>query len=382
MVVARVLVVLAVIFAVLSLLAGYIRFQALDTETASDTAGALIADDEIRNQLAASLVEQLYASVDVSAVIAERLPPDQKGLAGPVAGAMREVLDRAAVRMLERPRVQELWVGAFTRAHRQLIEVLENETELARVEQGAIVLDLQPLVIELGERVAIIGQVANRFGPDAGVIEVMEAGQLETAQNLTQFLKVLGMWLWVLPILLASIALWIVPGRRLSILRMIGAGSVLAGLLVLVVRRVSGTYVVEELVQSQTVRPAVHNTWEILTAPLRDGGFTLLGLGLVVLLAAWLAGASPSAVGTRRELAPFLARADVAYGMAAALFLLLLWWQPTVQTSRAPLMLAAAAVLVLAVELLRRQTAREVPEPGEIDLGAAWRRRTGRAPRT
>jgi MFS superfamily sulfate permease-like transporter len=96
-----------------------------------------------------------------------------------------------------------------------------------------------------------------------------------------------------------------------------------------------------------------------------------------VLLGAWLAGTSSTSVSARRALAPYLARADVAYGIAAALFLLLLWWQPTVQTSRVPLMLAAAAILVLAVELLRRQTGREVPEPGEIDLAGAWRRRRG-----
>jgi hypothetical protein len=382
MVVARVLVVLAVLFAVLSLLAGFIRYQALDTDTASETASTLIADDEVREQLAASLVEQLYANVDVAAALEERLPQDQKGLAGPIAGLVRELADRAAVRMLERPRVQELWVTSFTRAHAQLIEVLENEGEVFQVSEGVVVLNLQPLMIQLGDRIAIIGQVSRRFGPNAGIVEVMDAGQLETAQSVTQLLKVLGTWLWLLPILLAAIALWIVPGRRQSILRMIAVGSILGGLLVLVLRRMAGSYIVEELVESKTVQPAVQDAWDIITAQLRDGGLSLLGLGLVVLLVAWLGGMSATGVGARRALAPYLARAEVAYGIAAALFLLLLWWQPTVQTSRAPLMLAGAVVLALAVELLRRQTAREVPEPGPIDLAGAWRRRTGRRART
>jgi hypothetical protein len=382
MTVARVLVVLAVLLLVLSLVAGFIRFQGLDTDTASSTANSMIADEVIREQIALSLVEQLYANVDVAETIEERLPPDQQGLAGPIAAAVRELLDRAAVSMLERPRVQELWVASFRRAHAQLIEVLENEGELARVEGGAIVLDLQPLVIELGERVAIIGQVANRLGPDAGVIEVMEAGQLETAQDLTQLLKVLGNWLWLVPLVLVGIALWIVPGRRQSILRMLAVGTILGGLLVLIVRRLAGSYVVEELVESQTVRPAVENAWAILTDQLRDGGLTMLALGLIVLLAAWLGGTSSSAVGARRGLAPYLARAEIAYAVAATLFLLLLWWQPTVQTSRVSLMVAAAALLVLGVELLRRQTAREVPEPGAIDLGATWRRWSGRQARS
>ena len=165
MVVARILAVLGVLLALLSLLAGYIRFQGLDTETVSETAGKLIADDEIREQVAASLVDALYANIDVAAALEERLPPDQKGLAGPAAAGLREFSDRAATRMLERPRVQELWVNTVTQAHTQLINVLDDDVGPLSTENGAVVLDLQPLVIQLGERVAIVGDVAEKLVP-------------------------------------------------------------------------------------------------------------------------------------------------------------------------------------------------------------------------
>ena len=96
MLAARILAVLGVLLAVLSLLAGYIRFQGLDTETVTETAGDLIADEEIRDQVAASLVDALYANIDVTAALEERLPPDQKGLAGPAAAGLREFSERAA----------------------------------------------------------------------------------------------------------------------------------------------------------------------------------------------------------------------------------------------------------------------------------------------
>jgi hypothetical protein len=375
---ARGLVVLAVLLGIVSLLAGFIRFQALDTDTVSETASELIADPQIRNEVAASLVDELYANVDVQAELERRLPADQKGLAGPAAAGLRELSDRIAVRMLERPRVQALWVDTVTRAHRQLINVLEDDTGPVSTEDGVVVLDLQPLMIQLGDRIAIFGRVAERFGPDTGRIEIMQADQLETAQDITQLLKFLGMWLWVLPIALFGIALWIARDRRLSILRLIAFGMIFGGFVVLVVRRLAGSYIVDNLVASESVRPAVQDAWNILTDQLRDGGLTFVGLGVIALVAAWIGGPSESAVGTRRALAPYLARPEIAFGAAALLFLLLLWWQPTVQTSRVQLMVAAAVVLGVGVELLRRETAREVPDPPEPDLMGSLRRTLGR----
>ena len=215
MVIARILVVLSILLVVVSLLAGYIRFQALDNDTVTNTAGELIADDEIRTAVAAALVDELYTNVDVAAALEQRLPPDQKGLAGPAAAGLRELSDRAAVRMLERPRVQDLWVNTVSRTHRQLLRVLEDDTGALSTEGGAVVLDLQPLVVQLGDRIAVVGNLAEQLGPDAGRIEIMQADQLETAQDLTQLLKFLGSWLWILPIALMAVALWLARGRRL-----------------------------------------------------------------------------------------------------------------------------------------------------------------------
>ena len=378
MTVARILAGLGVLVALLSLVAGYIRFQGLDTETVKGTAEELIADDEVRDQVAASLVDALYANIDVAAALEQKLPPNQKGLAGPAAAGLREFSDRAASRMLERPRVQAIWVNTVTRAHRQLIKVLDDDTRALSTENGAVVLDLQPLVIQLGDRVAIVGNVAEKLGPDAGRVEIMQADQLETAQDLTRILKFLGMWLWLLPIALWAAALWIARDNRRSILRLIAVGSILTGLIVLVLRHVGGSYIVDSLVPSISVQPAAHDAWDILTSQLRDGGFTFLGLGVILLVALWLAGPSPSGVSVRRGLAPYLARPEIAYTVAGVLFLLLLWWSPTVQTTRVPLMLAAALFLGFAVELLRRQTAREVPAPPPPDLGGSIRSGVGR----
>jgi hypothetical protein len=371
MLLARILVVVGALLAVVSLLAAYVRFEALDTDTVENTAGELIADDAIRNQVAATLVDQLFANVDVEGLLDERLPAQQKGLAGPIAGAVRMGAEPVAERLLERPRVQELWVRSVTQAHRALINVLEGDTRALETEGGNVVLNLRPLIIQFGDRIAIVGSIDDRLDPDAGRITILKSDQLETAQDLTQLLKVLGMWLWLVPIALWALALWLARGRRRAIMRTIGISSIIAGLLVLVVRRVAGSILVDDLSPSESVKVAAGNAWDILTESLRDGGLTLLGLGVIMLVAVWLVGPSTSGTASRRWLAPYIARAEIAFGAAAVLLFLLVWWGPTVQTQRWQLVLATAVVLGLGVELLRRETRAEFPDADIADSKAA-----------
>jgi hypothetical protein len=361
----RILVILGALFLLLSLLAGYIRFQGLDTATVEDTAGQLIADPEVRDVIAATLVEQLYANVDVEAALRERLPPDQRGLAGPISGAIRVGLDRAAQRLLEQPRAQELWVRTIAETHRRLIRVLEDELDGAlQTEGGNVVLDLRPLLVRLGDQVAIVGRIDQRLGSDAGRITILQADQLQTAQDATQILKVLGAWLWLVPVALWALALWLARDRRRETLRMIGWSAIAAGLIALVARRFTGSVVVDELAKAESVKQAAGDAWNIITDLLRDGGLTVVGLGIILLLAVWIAGPSRRATASRRFLAPYLARAEIAFGVAAGLLLLLVWWGPTAQTQRWQLVLASAIVLAVGVEVLRRQTAREFgPQP-------------------
>jgi hypothetical protein len=323
---ARVLVVLGALLVILSLLAGYVRFQGLDTDTVESTAGDLIADPEIRDQIAATLVDELFANVDVEAALREQLPADQKGLAAPIAGALRLGAEPAAQRLLSRPRAQELWVRTITETHRNLLRVLDDDLGPLGTEGGDIVLDLRPLVVQLGDRVAVIGRIDRRIRSDAGRIKIMDADQLETAQDLTQILKVLGMWLWLVPIALWAAALWLARGRRRPILRMIGISSIVAGLIVLAVRRIVGATIVDELATAESAKVAAGDAWDILTSLLRDGGITVLGLGVIILVAVWIAGPSRRATDSRRRLAPYLERAEIAFGAAAAFLFLLVWW--------------------------------------------------------
>ena len=362
MLAARILVVLTALFAVLSLVAGFVRWQGLDNDTVEETAELLIADDTVRDQISTALVENLYANVDVAEALEERLPDDQQALAPVLAGGLRELSDRAARRLLERPEAQELWVRSIARTHEQLVRLLDDDLTSVQTEGGFLVLNLRPLVIQLGDRVAIVGSVAQRLPEDSGRIQLMEVDKLETAQDAAQLLKFLGTFLFIVPLGLAAAALWLAAGRRRAILRALGFALVLTGALVLALRGMGGAYVVDALAETESARPAAENAWDILTRLLADSAWLVIGLGAVALLGTWLTGTSRPATASRRRAAPYLARPEYAFGAAALLLFLLVWWAPVDQFRRGLPVLAVAILLGVGVEALRRSTVREFPQ--------------------
>src|ERR1700704_3143049 len=86
----RILVVLASFLAFLAIFTTWIDRQALDTNQWVDTSGKLLEDKEISDAVANYAVDQLYANIDVAAVLKKRLPTALQPLAGPVSGGVRE----------------------------------------------------------------------------------------------------------------------------------------------------------------------------------------------------------------------------------------------------------------------------------------------------
>jgi hypothetical protein len=374
---ARVLTVLGIVVGVVGTLATYVRYEALDKHQFRQTSRELIADDTIRNQVAATLVERLYANVDVAAQLQQRLPKDQKPLAGPIAAGLRVASDRFAQQLLARPRIQAVWLRAASVMQQRLVDVIHDRTALT-TSGGKTVLDLDQLVSELTRSVGLGDQVRRRLPASAGQITILRSNQLEQVQDAVRVLEFLASWLWVVVLALWAGAIWLAAGYRRREVRAIAIGFVAVGILLLVVRSVTGRYVVDSLVASETVRPAARDAWSILTRTLADQAWTLLAVGLVALLGVWLVGPGLRARETLRALAPYLRSGSFAYTTFGVLWILLLWWGPTVQLRRPLDLFLLLVVSGLGLEVLRRIAVRRHPELDTRDTGAAlsaaWRR--------
>jgi hypothetical protein len=355
---ARVLTIIAIVLAVVGMLAFYVEHTALDEDGFETISRNMIENDEIRTQVAAKSVETLFENVDVEAAIAERLPPAQAGLAPALAGLARSGADRAADAALERPRVQTVWVETTTATQRQLVRLLDDDTTFIQTEGGAVVLDLRPIVIELGDQVAVIGRVAERLPESLGRIAIIEESQLETAQTITKFLRAVADWMWLVALVVAAVAVWVARGRRRLELRAIALGLLVVGLLLLAVRRFAGDYLVDELAQDDAVKPAAHEAWTILTQVLADRAWVWIIVGVITLVGVWFVGDTARAAQARRAAAPALEKRTTTYGIAAVAFLALVLVAP--QISRGWLSaLLLIALIVVGIEVVRNTVRRE-----------------------
>src|SRR5262245_25661123 len=281
---ARALTILAIFLALVGMLAFYVEHTVLDTKGFETISRNMIENDEIRTQVAAKSVDTLFENVDVEAAIAEQLPPAQKKLAPVLAGLARSGADRAAEAALERPGVQTLWVEVTTRTQRQLVLLLDDKNKFIQTEGGAVVLDLRPLVIQVGDQVAVIGKVAERLPESSGRVVILKESQLQKAQTMTRILRAVADWMWLLALAVAALAVFVARGRRRLELRAIASGVLVVGLLLLAVRRFAGDYLVDQVAKNDAVKPAAHAAWDILTQLLADRAWAWIIFGVVTLI--------------------------------------------------------------------------------------------------
>jgi hypothetical protein len=343
----------------------WVKRQALDTDAWVDVSSELLEDDEVRQALSVYIVDQLYTNVDVEARLEQRLPPEFDGLAAPLSGALRPASERSVDRFLQRPRVQELWEDVNREAHEALLRILEDETrEGVSTEEGAVTLDLRVFIIEVSEELGIGEGLEERIPADAGRLVVLESDQLDTAQDAVRLIKALSWLVIILAFFAFAGAVWLARDRR-AMLRNVGAVFVLVGILLLLIRRLVGSYLVDALAEGESVRDAAGSAWIIGTGLLAEVAWALVIYGLVILVGAVLAG--PTVVGRRVRglIGPTLRdRPGVAWAILAGAYLLLVLWGPVPALRTWLGVLFLGALVALGFEAFRRLTVRELEPAG------------------
>jgi hypothetical protein len=376
------LVVVASVLTLVSILTMWVRRQMLDDTAWRKATTQVIEDPKVQTAIATYTINQLYANVNVAEALQQRLPSNLQSLAAPLAGALEQPAAQGVAFLLQRPRFQQRFIQASTIAHQKLVNVLENKTGYGiSTGSGVVTLDLHQMIVDVGTELGLSADALAKLPAKAGNMTLMSSDQLAAAQTGVRALRVLSVWLLVLVLFLYGLAIYLARGARRVTLRNTGVSLVLVGLVVLIVRRLLGNYVVDALA-SPGYNTATHHLWLIGTSILGQIGAATILYGAIAALGAVFAGPTSLATRLRRSLAPVLnERQEIVWGVVGFVYLLAVLWGGTHALRTWWGILLLGALIAIGVVALRRQTLHEFP-PGASGEGVPLREPLAAAPRS
>ena len=380
----KALVVVAAVLALIACFAIWAERQALTTDDWVDTSGRLLENKSIQEALANYAVDQLYANVDVPTEVKKSLPKDFKQLSGPASTGLRALGTDGAERVLATSRFQEIWKQANRTAHENLLAIIDDDSNVVKTNDGEVVLRLRPLIIQLADQLGIGSTAADKLPEDAGNLRILRSDQLGLAQTIAKVIRGLALVTSLLALALFGLAIYLSRGYRWVTVLATGISLILVGIVVLILREVIGGVVTRQLA-TETARPAADATWSIGTSLLASIAHNAIILGVFFIIAAWLASPHPSAVESRRALAPVLREYPAAVAAVLGTFGLI-WLVSSADSTRAVLFrLLLIAMAAVGLYELRRWTMREFPDaemaevPTQVrDRCLEWWRQRGR----
>ncbi len=357
---ARTLVILASILLIFAIMATWIRAQIIDTEGWTQTSVRLLQNEKVREVVANDLSERVLAAADVQGLATEKLPKELRALAPVLSTAASQVVPKAIEKALEVPAIQELWGRANHLTHEQVMKVLNGGTAALSTQGGVVSINLEVLLDRIGARLGVGSDVGSKLPADKRKLELLHSNQLKLAQDGVKVMKGLSVILPLLVILMYVGAIALGAGDRRRVLLEIGVGIIAGALLALVLRRWIDSYVVNNLVKNEGVRPAAREVLEIATAGWRSRALWLLITGVIVIFAGWLAGPMRWARRLRDLIAEPLEHHPGWFATgAAAIVLLIATLGPDRTPGQALPLLIELVLVVIGVLALRRQIEQE-----------------------
>jgi hypothetical protein len=291
------------------------------------------------------------------------VPRGVQAVAGPAPTARGELAQQRMDMVLQRPRVEQLWETANRVTAQQFIDIAEGHSKAISQNGNAVVLDLRPIVLEFVTRLGLPASTVDRIPPDVALVKIMDGDQVGFLQDSVSALQGLGVVLPALALLVLALAVFLSGPRRRETLLAVGLNIIAVSFLVLILRRIGGTGVVNSLAKEDSVRPAVESTWAIGTRILQQIAWAGIVIGIPVVFAAWLAGPRKAAVGLRRWMAPTMReRPGLAWSVLAVIVLLVLAWGPIPATRMPVTILLIIGLSIWGFAALRRQCNREFPD--------------------
>jgi hypothetical protein len=275
--------VLAVLAGVVAIFAIWANQQLLDTGSWASVSGRLLENQTVRHRVASFLGETLVDETESQLEAA-----GETEVAERVLPRLRRNDTELAERVMRTPQFARIWEVANRSAHHALLGVLDEEGGGAErgvaieltpaLRRVADLLGREGLAEELG-----VGSLGDLVEPGAARIEILEAQELEQAQDVVRVVRRL-----VLPAVLVALFLYavaLVLGRSRLARTFLGVGIALCatGALALLARAIVGHAVVDGLLSHDGDRSAADAAWSVATSTISDISIGVIVAGALVI---------------------------------------------------------------------------------------------------
>jgi hypothetical protein len=359
---ASTLVAIATLVAVVSVFSTWVRVAALDTDGWVSMTDELLQEPEMQEALSAYLVDQVFQEVDaITAEIADGLPVDLRGLAGPLTAALRGPATTWIEQFVGSEQFRTAWLTSNRVAHQQLVNILRDENgPLVSTANGTVSVDLGPVVRTVVDELGFSGRVLDELSPDAGVFTLFQSDDLDAAQTAVRVLDFMAWFLLLVVVALYAAAVYVSDGRRLTVLRSVGYSLIGAGVFVLALQAIVVRRVLDAIVADPGNRSIAGVAAYVGTGLIRQIAWSGIVYGVLIAGFALLLGAQQWAVAARRFVTPaFNASPGMVVAGTVGLVMVLIWWSPGRAFESWATGLTVIVLIVAAVVALRRITARE-----------------------
>ncbi|WP_154796372.1 hypothetical protein [Occultella kanbiaonis] len=360
---AVVLITLGALLAPVAVIAAWAERTLTDTDRYVATVAPLAADPVLQSALSGRLTGLVMEQIDVGALLDEiSTAMDENGIAprasaalgaleAPLTSGVQNFVREAADRVVQSDQFEAVWEQANRTAHEQMVAVMQGaDGALLQIgDDGQLSIQLAPMIELVKERLVEAGLGIAASIPQVNAsFTIMQTSQLVEVQNRYAQVVALGTWLpWIVLILLAAGVL--VANRKMRTLVVAGlalAASMLVLGLALTIAR--GLYL--DALSGVVLRlDAAEVVFDQVVSFLRVTLRTVGVLGIVVAIAAYLAGSAKSARALRAGLGRGLDGArGFAEGRGVSTGPVGLWLGRHKGILRAVVVIIAALVILLA----------------------------------
>ena len=308
-----VVLVLACISILAATVAVWTHQVALNTNRFTELVSTVSTDPAVIDPVAERISTQVVEAIDVQGRLETRLPDVMKPLAGTMAAAVQNAIDKRLQTALLDPQVNAALVQAIGATHERVVRLLRGESPNLAVVDGYVVLDVFPVVgvalTQLQEAGIIPAdvQLPDLSSPDArdvlterldsalgvtlpptfGTIQLMPADRLLAAQSVVRVFDLVVIVLIVLSVLLVLLALGLAT-HRLRMLLFLSIGVIVAFLLArLAIRSIEGALV--DGIANGDVRGAIAALLDATFENLRSVTLIVLIVTVIVAILAYVA---------------------------------------------------------------------------------------------